>query len=54
MVIEGYLWENLVVTKDNIANAYLSLGQKAQALLQGRDKERAIEKAWIFTLNENV
>jgi len=36
MVIEGYLWENLVVTKDNIANAYLSLGQKAQALLQGQ------------------
>ena len=35
LVIDGYLWENMVITKDQMASAYLGLGAKAQTLLQG-------------------
>jgi hypothetical protein len=34
LVIEGYLWEDMVVTRDQMATAYLRLGAKAQLLLQ--------------------
>ncbi len=34
LVIEGYLWEDMVVTRDQMATAYLRMGAKAQLLLQ--------------------
>ena len=34
LVIEGYLWEDMVVTRDQMATAYLRLGNRAQNLLQ--------------------
>jgi hypothetical protein len=34
LVIEGYLWEDMVVTRDQMATAYLRLGTKANILLQ--------------------
>jgi hypothetical protein len=34
LVIEGYLWEDMVVTRDQMATAYLRLGTRAQNLLQ--------------------
>ena len=37
-MIEGYLWEELVITRDNMANAYVKLGQKANKLFTGQAK----------------
>jgi hypothetical protein len=34
LVIEKYLWEDLVVTRDQMATAYLRPGTKAQLLIQ--------------------
>ena len=34
LILEGYLWESMVITRDKMASAYLSAGSKAADLLQ--------------------
>ncbi|XP_018016782.1 uncharacterized protein LOC108673454 [Hyalella azteca] len=43
LVLLGYLREELVVTRDDIANAYLRLGPKAQAFLADRNAKLEVE-----------
>ena len=36
LILEGFLWEELVVNKDCGASAYVKLGPRAQKLLSGK------------------
>jgi len=36
LVIEGYLWENMIISRDGVATAYLVPGNKCQQLISGQ------------------